>query len=222
MKIPQLRSLNEKTGFHLRQPTSTAGFGFIHDGSLDSIERVLEVVAPGADSDQDIADLLAFLLSFTGSDLPEGSSTNPQFPPGTASLDTHAAVGRQQTIVSSTNMSQEEVTKINAITALADAGAVDLVVKGCRDGIQRGWLYIGNDMFQSDRAGEVHTKAQLVLGVGPGNELTFTVVPLNTGTRIGLDRDRDGINDRDELDAGTDPADPSSRPKIRRSPGRLR
>jgi hypothetical protein len=37
-------------------------------------------------------------------------------------------------------------------------------------------------------------------------------VPIGTQTRIGIDRDEDGWYDRDELDAGTDPADPASHP----------
>ena len=46
----------------------------------------------------------------------------------------------------------------------------------------------------------------------PGSELTYTVVPVGTGTRYGVDRDEDGHLDRDELDAGSDPADPDSTP----------
>jgi hypothetical protein len=46
----------------------------------------------------------------------------------------------------------------------------------------------------------------------PGQELTFTCVPPGSGERIGVDRDEDGFYDRDELDAGTDPANPDSFP----------
>jgi hypothetical protein len=42
--------------------------------------------------------------------------------------------------------------------------------------------------------------------------VTFTVVPAEAAIRIGLDRDEDGYYDRDELDAGSDPADPNSVP----------
>jgi hypothetical protein len=49
--------------------------------------------------------------------------------------------------------------------------------------------------------------------VRPGSELTFTVVRLGSETRIGIDRDSDGALDRDELDAGTDPADATSTPQ---------
>ena len=46
----------------------------------------------------------------------------------------------------------------------------------------------------------------------PGQELTYTCVPRLSGTRIGIDRDSDNFLDRDELDEGSDPADPTSVP----------
>jgi len=48
----------------------------------------------------------------------------------------------------------------------------------------------------------------------PGNEITFTVVPQGTGIRLGIDRDWDGLLDRDELDAGSNPADSQLLPQI--------
>jgi hypothetical protein len=47
-----------------------------------------------------------------------------------------------------------------------------------------------------------------------GSELTFTVVPAGTETRIGTDRDEDGVLDRDELDACSDPASSASVPDL--------
>jgi len=44
-------------------------------------------------------------------------------------------------------------------------------------------------------------------------------VPPGSGIRIGIDRDLDGFYDRDELDAGSDPADPASRPRVVRRRG---
>jgi hypothetical protein len=49
---------------------------------------------------------------------------------------------------------------------------------------------------------------------GPGQELTFTLVPRGLGARCGIDRDQDGLLDRDELDAGTDPSAPPSRVRV--------
>jgi hypothetical protein len=80
--------------------------------------------------------------------------------------------------------------------------------------VQRGWLRTGGGSFQSDRVGEpLLTDAQLrAHAATPGQERTYHCVPPGSGTRIGLDRDEDGFFDRDEIDAGSDPADPSSTP----------
>ena len=91
----------------------------------------------------------------------------------------------------------------------------DLVVKGVLNGEARGWRYrplLNN--FQSDRAAEVAlTDAQLrQIAATPGQALTYTCVPPGSGVRVGIDRDEDGFFDRDELDAGSDPADPASTP----------
>ena len=96
--------------------------------------------------------------------------------------------------------------------SLADAGAVGVVVKGRQGGITRGYAYLGAGQFQSDRAAESLSAAALRAAAAPGSELTYTVVPEGCQTRIGVDRDSDGFLDRDEEDAGSDPADPDSVP----------
>jgi hypothetical protein len=89
----------------------------------------------------------------------------------------------------------------------------DLVVKGVVSGEERGWYKAGT-MFRSDRASEplLSDGALRALAATPGQDLTYTCVPRGSGARIGVDRDEDGAFDRDELDAGTDPADPNSIP----------
>ncbi len=92
-------------------------------------------------------------------------------------------------------------------------GECDLVVKGTVTGEARGWRYRpATEDFQSDRAAETPlSDAQLrTLTGAPGQELTYTCVPPGSGVRIGIDRDDDSFFDRDELDAGSDPADPGS------------
>jgi hypothetical protein len=102
---------------------------------------------------------------------------------------------------------------LDSMVTLASAGSVGLVVKGRQAGDLRGWYHAGTDTFQSDRRAETADRATLEALAAPGAELTFTVVPRLTERRIGVDRDRDGIFDRDELDAGTDPAHPDPRPR---------
>lgn len=46
------------------------------------------------------------------------------------------------------------------------------------------------------------------LAATSGQELTYTCVPPGSGLRIGVERDSDSAFDGDEVDAGTDPANP--------------
>jgi hypothetical protein len=103
--------------------------------------------------------------------------------------------------------------RINLLIARAAAGECDVVVKGTLSGLQRGAVRLASGLFQRDRAADpLLTDAQVRALATAGQELTYTCVPPGSGTRIGVDRDEDGFFDRDELDAGSDPADPSSVP----------
>jgi hypothetical protein len=85
------------------------------------------------------------------------------------------------------------------LVSQADAGNCDLVVKGVFGGALRGFRYVGNGMFQSDRQSEPQLFWQtLVEAAGAGSELTFTGVPIGSGRRIGIDSDGDGTLDGDE------------------------
>jgi len=212
IKVPQLRNLYERTGMNTTQTSNSAGFGFLHDGSVDSIERFVSEATFNPSSDQDVADLVAFMLAFSGSDLPSGSPNNPFFPPGTASLDAHAAVGAQHTYTNGAAPSAEDIQFTSETLALANNMAVALFVKGVQGGEQRGYAYVGGGVFQSDRQAESLPVLSLLGGGVAGSELTMTVVPVGSEIRLGIDRDLDGFLDGDERDAGSDPADPLSTP----------
>lgn len=211
-KVPQLRNLYEKVGFDATKISSRAGFGFLHDGSVDSIARFVNLLAFNVTSDQETANLVAFMLALSGSDLPSGSSGNLFEPPGTASQDAHAAVGTQTTLVDAGTASATQLQLLTDMLALADLGEVGVVVKGKQGGLDRGYAYLGGGSFQADRQSESPTAAALQAAAAVGSELTYTVVPAGTETRVGIDRDGDGALDRDELDAGSDPADAASTP----------
>jgi hypothetical protein len=109
--------------------------------------------------------------------------------------------------------------RIDLLMRRADAGDCDLVVKGRRGGWPTGYLYVGDGRFQPDRRAAPR-RSDLALRADarlPGGELTYTCTPPGSGVRIGLDRDEDGVLDRDEILAGSKPADRSSRLPTRRS-----
>lgn len=212
MKIPHLRNQYEKVGFETTQLSNTAGFGFLHDGSVDSIARFVSEPVFNVANDQEVADLVAFMLAFSGSDLPTGSPANPFEPPGPTGRDTHTAVGWQTTLIDANTPEPGQLALITNMIALADTDAAGLIVKGIQGGLQRGYTYIGGNQFQADRPGEIVSAAVLQTAAAPGSELTYTMVPKGAEFRTGIDRDEDGFFDRDELDSCSNPANALSVP----------
>ena len=61
-KVVQLRGLHEKDGLTTASKKSRAGFGFFHDGSVDTLERFLSQDMFALRNDREVSDVLAFLL----------------------------------------------------------------------------------------------------------------------------------------------------------------
>ena len=123
-------------------------------------------------------------------------------------MDTAAAVGRQLTINNSAR-----VPLIDSMVALAlsSTSRVDLIVKGFKAGLPRGWFFDrSSGSLLSDRQAEIYTTNTVRALAAIGSEQTYTLVPRGLGKRLGIDRDGDGYFDRDELDFGYDPANPLS------------
>lgn len=195
IKVPHLRDLYTKSGFDKTSLNSNRGFGYGHDGAADTVANFLtNHVGPfpaGQTGDDMRKDLEAFLMCF-----PTG---------------THPAVGVQLTIDGSNNSDPNVIGQFNTMLGLADSGVVGLIAKGKVGGLDRGYSYCtGSGQFQSDRAAESIAADSLRLAAGAGAEVTFTIVPFVERVRLGIDRDDDGVFDRDELDGGTDPKDPAS------------
>ncbi|MFI5395210.1 MAG: hypothetical protein ACHQ9S_06710 [Candidatus Binatia bacterium] len=218
LKIPHLRNLYQKVGMfgmpsvsdfinpgnNGPQGPQVRGFGFLHDGSVDTMFRFHNATVfnqsglnpggfpSGAAGNTQRRNVEQFMLAFDS--------------------DMKPAMGQEITL-NSGNASTVG-PRIDLLIARAQAGDCDLVVKGNAAGLQRGWYRQSDGMFRSDRAsepllGDVQLRA---LATTPGQELTYLCVSPGAGVRVGVDRDEDGCFDRDELDAGTDPANPLSYP----------
>jgi len=180
----------EKTGFSRGSTANNRGFGYIHDGSVESLFEFLQFGGFNFSNDQQRRDVAAFLMAF--------------------STQTHAGVGAQVTLPQPADAGPGPA--VDALITIAETGQTGLVVKGLVDGEPRGYYLAGPDAFQSDREAEILDETTMLALAGPGAELTFTLVPSGSAVRIGVDRDLDGVFDQDEIDAGSDPADPSSLP----------
>ena len=215
VKIPHLRNLYQKVGkfgdldlagitpLNLGfQGPQIRGFGFLHDGSVDTIFRFLnadvfrndQIGGPsvGFQSDQERRDVEQFLLAFDSNMAP--------------------IVGQQITLDATSPSGVG--ARIDLLEARAAQGECDVIAKGIEDGLARGWVRLTNGTFQSDRAVEppVSDGGLRAVAVAAGQTVTFSCVPPGSGIRLGVDRDGDGFFDRDELDDGKDPADPNSFP----------
>jgi DNA-binding beta-propeller fold protein YncE len=194
-KIPHLRNMYEKVGMFgmpqvaffnpgdaSHQGAQIRGYGFTHDGAVDTLFRFHNAVVftfPGGDPQ--IRDMEQFMFAFD-------SNLKP-------------IVGQQVTL---TDTNAATVNgRINLLIARAAANDADVVVKGTDTGEARGWLLLPSGNFQPDRAADpLLSDAQLrQLATTSGQELTYTAVPVGSGTRAGVDRDEDGDLDGDDCGA---------------------
>lgn len=198
-KIPHLRNLYDKVGFDTTQQKSRAGFGYLHDGSVDSLARFVSEEVFEVRSAQEVADLVALMLSFAGSDFPgEPGFLEPpgETTPTTQSLDAHAAVGQQVTI---SGTADPQSSRLLLLLSLAQSQKVDLIAKATVEGTPRGWVHLQGEVFQSDQSDRRIALDTLMKVADSECPLTFTVVPRGCGSRTGVDRDGDRLLDYDEV-----------------------
>lgn len=200
IKVPHLRNMHERNGMTMTTAT-TVGFGFVHDGSVDSLPRFFSDPRFTFQSDQEIADMVALMLSWSGSNLGPTSPTNPQNPPGPDSNDTPAGLGVQWTAYGT--MNPDLLTTMTQLATAANS-RLDLIAKAQVQGQHRGWWFDRiQNRFLSDRNGEIISMADLLASASAQQPMTFTLVLRGTGRRLGIDADLDGFGDRTEKDTGT-------------------
>jgi hypothetical protein len=184
------------------QGDQVRGYGFLHDGSTDTIFRFLNAT---------VFNFNANNPPFLGNvGYPSGAAGNgvrrdsEQF---ILAFDTDLApiVGQQVTLTS-TNSAQVSArialliqrANANFTSAILGAGVkeCDLIVKGTIDGVDKGWFYeTGPGTFRPDDGGANVSDATLQADVSGPDTLTYTCVTPGAGLRAGIERDRDGVLD---------------------------
>ncbi|MEP6662989.1 MAG: beta-propeller fold lactonase family protein [Verrucomicrobiota bacterium] len=181
-KVPQLRNVYQKLNFNNKPgAASIGGFGIVHDGMDPTLTNFLSrpVFWSFAADTTRKNNLSAFVQCFD-------TGTAP-------------AVGYAHTAQSgpvSTNVFKDW----NLLEAQAALGTnIDFIIKGKFDGDLHGLLYQpGLGTYKMDTTNSPPlTRAQLQDKLAAGGTLTLMGVPPGSGTRMGIDRNLDGVLDAD-------------------------
>jgi len=193
-KIPHLRNQYQKVGmFGMPETPGLAGpftymgsqvrgFGYMHDGSLDTVARFLSRVFFSTHVDEEAA-LQTFLMV----------------------LDTDLApiVGQQVTRTTTSGAAVD--ARIDAMLTAATtsypskilgpgATQCDVIVNTVVAGEPRGAVRLATGEFQLDDASPPMVESAIrALADTAGQETTYTCVPYGSGVRAGVDRDEDGV-----------------------------
>jgi len=196
-KVPHLRNAYQKVGMFGQMPSGffpnapgvftgdqVRATGFLHDGSVATVGDFLAAAAFSTNLGEE-AGIEALIMAFES--------------------DLAPIVGQQITLNDTSGPAVDD--RITLLIERAETSFVlpgniqaeecDLIVKGVVGGRMRGWVYQGADTFKSDLATEAAwSRNQLETAAAvPGQALTFTCVPPGSGTRAGIDRDRDKLLD---------------------------
>jgi sugar lactone lactonase YvrE len=211
-KVPHMRNMYAKLGMFSVAGDQIRGFGFLHDGSVDTIKTFVEAPVFSTNNAQEL-------------DLEEFSHVFP--------TDVAPIVGQQITIGPGNFSDTDTNDRIDlliarcntAFTSLTLGGSVtecDLVAKTVEGGVPKGYERLANGTFLPDDNGAAISEVTLRNKANPGGDaqsITYTAAPPGSGTRMGVDRDEDLLLDGVETntgtfvnanDTGTDPANSDS------------
>jgi hypothetical protein len=217
LKNPHLRNAYQKVGkfgmpfspvflngptFGVNQGEQIRGFGYIHDGSIESIDRISNFLfAPNFGT----GEVQPILPPFVG-----GAIDNPQGIKLDANgiherdaleafifaMETNFApiVGQQVTLTE--NKSGVAGARISLFLARAAADECELIAFNSQTG--EGYLFSGGLFLRDRRGAAALTDPQLRGLASDGATITYTCVPKGNGRRLALDRDLNGVLNGDQ------------------------
>ena len=182
LKVPHLRNVYQKLNLtHDAGAQSVGGFGLTHNGRY--------------------ADIFTFLTQPLFEEFSTNASIKRDLDAFVQCFDTGLApaVGYSRTVHAASANSAAISSDWTLLETQAAITNIDLVVKGTVDGRPRGFLYDpAGGMYQPDTTNlPPMTRAQLRVKALSGDMLTVMGVPHGSGTRLGIDRNLDGVLDGD-------------------------
>jgi DNA-binding beta-propeller fold protein YncE len=193
-KVAHMRNLYHKVGMfgHSSSDISSdtqghrgdqiRGFGFLHDGSHDTIETFLSAGVFNTNNGEE-RELAAFSHVFP--------------------TDLAPIVGQQVTLTSTNRaivdpridlLAQRANTNFTSLMLGGSVTECELIAKGTLAGEPRGWLRQSNGQFLSDLNTTITDSALRDLAAVEG-PITYTCVPPGSGERMAINRDRDNFFD---------------------------
>ncbi len=183
-KVPHLRNMYQKvgkfgnsgrfSGSEIEYGDQIKGFGFMHDGNMDTLDNFLKGSVFNFDQNAQASALkrqqvVDFVMAMDSDHAP--------------------IVGQQITLHSNSGYD----TKARLALLLERAAITsprpecDLIAKGVVQNVQRGFVLTDTNTFQSDRASESYSVEQIKdLAMQTGGAMTFTCVPPGSGRRMGI------------------------------------
>jgi YVTN family beta-propeller protein len=187
-KVPHLRNAYQKVGMFGVAPSpfftgantsftgdQVRGSGFLHDGSIPTLNDFLSANVFDGVSETDRDNLEAFVMAYDSNLAP--------------------VVGQQVTLTDESEADTQArvdllIARAGTPFVIHDEGTAtecDLVVTGVVDGEPKSWLRRSDGSFESED-GEISESELLMLAEVPGQPLTFTCAPPGSGPRmVGVD-----------------------------------
>ena len=190
-KVAHMRNMYHKVGMFGNSspiPSDTTGhqgdqikgFGYLHDGAIDTVETFVSSPVFNLDDDEE-RDMADFSMVFP--------------------TDLAPIVGQQVTLTASNRVAVDPRITLLAqraaanFTSLMLGGAVkecDLIAKGMVGGEPRGWLRENSGDFLSD-VNTTITDTDLRDLAAVEGPITYTCAPPGSGERMGINRDEDNF-----------------------------
>ena len=199
-KIPQLRNMYTKVGMFglltafgggsALMGDQIRGFGYSHDGSVDTLFRFVASGAFNFPDETSERNSEAFMLQFD--------------------TDLAPIVGQQVTLFAGQEavfgpridlMIQRAATPFTSLLLDGVTTECELIVKGTVGGTQRGWVRQASGLFQADNdptQAALLSDATLRALVTTEGPLTYTCAAPGSGIRMGINRDLDNFLDGED------------------------
>lgn len=194
-KVPHLRNVYQKLNVNFTPGAqSVGGFGLVHDGVDPDLFQFLSRSVFGNFANDSVRkrNLDAFVQCFDTGVAPGVGYSRTLI---AANVDSPSVTADWTLLEAQANL----VNNIHLGTAGVALTNLDLVVHGIIDGEARSFVYQASlGVYRPNTTNlPAMTRAQLRNEILEGGTLTLLGVPTGTGTRIGVDRNRDGILDGD-------------------------